>query len=336
MKNLLADRPSAQNNSQKAKEKFDQDIINLNREHLSPSIADDWPYHRWAKGSQQTQNTAKNGYQNVPQPPNQAIRQPFWHRSVQETIAAAKWATFSVVAIAIAAMILYEPSSPKRNQQPANPDSSAQTQSSPPLELPTSSSPQETLPPRNITLPELSSQQKGLEKQPLTLNPSQTSQAQPLAVNPSLDKAPSPEPGLSSEPSLSGNEPIIPPTLSLNLPTVEPPCAEQGAHTEASSEAADNNANADENSPIVEVRNYFNKGWQPPAGLKQTLEYSVSLNADGTIQRILPLSNSAGDYIDSTNLPMPGSPFVSPREGEAQTSIQVAFSPDGTVKASLE
>jgi hypothetical protein len=335
MKNLLAERPSAQNNAQESEGKSNRDVIELNRENVSQSLTHNWPYHRWAKRSQPTQNTAKNGYNNVPQPSSKAIRQPFWERSLQETIAAAKWATFSVVAIAIAAMVLYEPSSSTRNQQPASTNSSTQTQPLPSLEEPTSSSPQQTLPVPDTALPQLSPQQKGLGQQSVTLNPSQTSQDEPLSVNPSLDKAPSPEPELSSEPSLSGSGPRIPPTLSLNFPPIEPPCAGQGTHEAASPVATDNNANTDENSPIVEVRNYFNKGWQPPAGLKQTLEYSVLLNADGTIQRIMPLSNAAGEYIESTNLPMPGSPFVSPREGEHQTNIQVAFSPNGKVSASL-
>ena len=328
MKNLLADRPSAQNNSQESEGKSNPDVIKLNRENFSQSQTSDWPYHRWTKRSQSTQNTAKNGDKNVPQPSTKAIRQPFWERSLQETIAAAKWATFSVVAIAIAAMVLYEPSSSTKNQEPASTNSFTQTQPILPLEKPTSPLSQETL-------PQSSPQQKGLGKQSVTLNPSQTSQDEPLAVNPSLDKAPSPEPEASSEPSPSGSEPGIPPTLSLNLPPMEPPCAGQSTHEAASPGATDNKANTDENSPIVEVKNYFNKGWQPPAGLKQTLEYSVLLNADGTIQRIMPLSNAAGEYIDSTNLPMPGSPFVSPREGEHQTNIQIAFSPNGKVTASL-
>jgi hypothetical protein len=206
----------------------------------------------------------------------------------------------------------------------------------PPLEVPTSLSPKETLPLPDTALPQLSPQQKGIGKQPLTLNPSQKSQEEPLSTNPSLDKAPSSEPELSSEPSLSESNPVIPPILPANLPPVEPPCAGQGGHEEVSPVVTDNNANTDKNSPTVEVKNYFNKSWQPPAGLKQTLEYSVLINADGTIERIRPLSNAAGDYINSTNLPMPGSLLVTSREGEGKTSIHVAFSPDGKVKASLE
>jgi hypothetical protein len=87
---------------------------------------------------------------------------------------------------------------------------------------------------------------------------------------------------------------------------------------------------------VVEVKNYFKKGWQAPASLKQTLEYSMSINSDGTIQRIRPLSNVSGEYIEQTNLPLPGSAFVSPREGGGNINIYVAFSPDGKVKASLD
>lgn len=165
MKNLLADRPSNPNNTPESERKFDQDVIKLDRENTSQSTAHDWPYHRWTTRSQPTQNTAKNGYKNVPQPSRQTICQPFWEKSFQQTIVAAKWATFSVVAIAIAAMVLYEPSSSTRRPQPPSPETSAQTQSVPPRELPTSSSPQQILPPSNNTLPELSSQQKGLGKQ---------------------------------------------------------------------------------------------------------------------------------------------------------------------------
>jgi hypothetical protein len=124
--------------------------------------------------------------------------------------------------------------------------------------------------------------------------------------------------------------------LPPNLPSVEPPCAGQGTHQEASPVTANNNVNPGENSPVVEVKNYFKKGWQAPTGLKQTLEYSVSINSDGTVQRIRPLSNAAGDYIDQTKLPLPGSAFVSPTQGGGNTNIYVAFSPDGKVKASLD
>jgi hypothetical protein len=86
---------------------------------------------------------------------------------------------------------------------------------------------------------------------------------------------------------------------------------------------------------ITEVRGYF-KGWKPPSGLKQSLEYSVILNPDGTIQQIFPLSNAAAENIEKTNLPSPGTALASPVEGGAKTGIHLVFSLDGKVNASLE
>src|SRR5919202_93553 len=346
MKHLLADRPSAQNESLESQGKSRLDVIELNRDRTSKSLNNNKPDPRRTRGNQPTQNTASNSYQRLPQPSRQVTRLPIWKRISQGAIEGAEWSVFSVVAIAIGAMVLYEPSPAKKEQAIAkNP---SQTMPIPPLEVPTSPSPQKALPLSDTALP----QAKGLGKQPLTptsplqptvpipgslaLNSSPKSQDEPLSINPSTDPIPSPKADLSSEPSLSGRNPGIPPTLPSNLPSVEPPCAEQGMHQQASSVAADKNANTGENSSVVEVKDYFKTGWQPPAGVKQTLEYSVSINADGTVQRIRPLSNAAGEYINSTRLPLPGSPLVSAREGGGTTNLYVVFSLDGKVKASLE
>lgn len=60
------------------------------------------------------------------------------------------------------------------------------------------------------------------------------------------------------------------------------------------------------------------------------------LNGDGTIQRILPLGNAAGTYIDRTDIPLPGEPFVSPVEGGANPTIRLVLTPDGKVDTFLE
>ncbi|HEY9611233.1 hypothetical protein [Allocoleopsis sp.] len=342
MKHLLADRPSVQNESLESEGKSRLDVIELNRDRFSKSLNNDKPDPRRTQADQPAQNTASNSYKRLPQPSRPATCVPIWQRMVQ----GAKWAVFSGVALAIGAMVLYEPSPAKREQAIAkNP---SQTMPIPPLEVSTAVSPQKAAPLSDTALP----QAKKLGKQPLTptsplqstvpipgslaLNSSPKSQDEPLSVNPSTDQIPSPKADLSSEPSLSGRNPGVPPTLPSNLLPVEPPCAGEGIHQQASSGSSDNHANTDEKSSVAEVKNYFKKGWQPPAGVKQTLEYSVSINADGTVQRIRPLSNAAGEYINSTSLPMPGSPFVSPREGGGNTNIYLAFSPDGKVNASLE
>jgi hypothetical protein len=87
---------------------------------------------------------------------------------------------------------------------------------------------------------------------------------------------------------------------------------------------------------VAEVKNYFEQRWKPPAGLNQTLEYSLSLNSDGSIQRIRPLGQAAGDFIDRTNIPLPGEPFVSAVAGGSSPTIRLVLTPDGKVNTFLE
>jgi len=87
---------------------------------------------------------------------------------------------------------------------------------------------------------------------------------------------------------------------------------------------------------LTEARNYLRAHWRPPNDLTQTLEYSLTLNADGSITRIIPLAKAAGDYIDRTGIPFLGEPFVSPREGGVQSTIRVVLQPDGNVQVLWE
>jgi hypothetical protein len=103
-----------------------------------------------------------------------------------------------------------------------------------------------------------------------------------------------------------------------------------------STATAQKNSGTNKNAIMAEVRNYFKKGWKAPSGLNESLQYSLVLNADGTIQQILPLNNAAGQYIDRTNIPLPGSQLVTPAEEGNKTGVHLQFSPDGKVKASLE
>ncbi len=86
---------------------------------------------------------------------------------------------------------------------------------------------------------------------------------------------------------------------------------------------------------VAEVRSYFQSQWQVPEGLSQTLEYSLVLNSNGSIQRIFPLGQAAGNYIDRTGMPLIGEPFVSPTDGK-QPRIRLVLKPDGKVQTFLE
>lgn len=83
---------------------------------------------------------------------------------------------------------------------------------------------------------------------------------------------------------------------------------------------------------IAEAREYLNKRWQPPTGLSQSLEYSLTLGIDGKIERILPLNQVAREYIDSSGIPEIGKPFVSSNKAGQNVKIRVILSPDSKVQ----
>jgi hypothetical protein len=83
---------------------------------------------------------------------------------------------------------------------------------------------------------------------------------------------------------------------------------------------------------VTEAREYFQKRWQPPTGLTETLEYSLIVAVDGTIERILPLNKPAREYIDSTGIPDIGKPFVSPNRVGKNLRIRAVLSPNGKVQ----
>jgi hypothetical protein len=114
------------------------------------------------------------------------------------------------------------------------------------------------------------------------------------------------------------------------------PSAESNQSESTSSDNAANSKLSDTIPQVAEIRNYFEQRWKAPSGLTQTLEYSLSLNTDGSIQRILPLGKAAGDYIDRTNMPLPGEPFVSALEVSGNPIVRLVLTPDGKVQTFLE
>jgi Domain of unknown function (DUF4335) len=83
---------------------------------------------------------------------------------------------------------------------------------------------------------------------------------------------------------------------------------------------------------VAEARTALRSRWQPPAGLKQSLEYSLLVGVDGTIERIMPLGSAARSYIDRTGMPLIGERFVSPNRNGQAVRIRAVFSPDGKVQ----
>ncbi|NJR64180.1 MAG: DUF4335 domain-containing protein [Leptolyngbyaceae cyanobacterium CRU_2_3] len=87
---------------------------------------------------------------------------------------------------------------------------------------------------------------------------------------------------------------------------------------------------------VAEIRNYFEQSWQPPQGLTQTLEYRLVLNANGSLQRIVPLGQAAATFLDRTNMPLTNEAFVSPVENGGNPAIRLVLGQDGKVQTFLE
>jgi Domain of unknown function (DUF4335) len=87
---------------------------------------------------------------------------------------------------------------------------------------------------------------------------------------------------------------------------------------------------------IAEARDFLKKRWNPPAGLKQTLEYSLIVGVDGSLERIYPLGKAATDNIERTGMPRISERFVSPNRNGKSVRIRAVFSPDGQVQTLSE
>ncbi len=138
---------------------------------------------------------------------------------------------------------------------------------------------------------------------------------------------------------------IMNPTpASPNLPALPPLSREDKAPAEAPKM---NRVNTQAKAPpssnlldtipqVAETREYFKARWQPPESLKQTLEYRLILNQDGSLKQILPLGQAAKIYLDRTNMPLLNEPFVSPLEVAGNPQLRLVLSPDGTVRTFME
>ena len=168
-------------------------------------------------------------------------------------------------------------------------------------------------------------------------SPSASTPAQ--QTKPSVANVPPAPPPLPALPSLQ----TTPASSDVAQSAAPSPAARttsaSGASNQSESASAGNAANSklsDTIPQVAEARSYFEQRWKPPSGLTQTLEYSLSLNPDGSIQRILPLGKAAGDFIDRTNMPLPGEPFVSPVQGTGNPRIRLVLTPDGKVQTFLD
>ncbi|MEK0180166.1 hypothetical protein WME41_12765, partial [Microcoleus anatoxicus PTRS3] len=130
--------------------------------------------------------------------------------------------------------------------------------------------------------------------------------------------------------------PIVPPS-STELPPLEDaqPKTESDNNKVASGSKA-NRTLFDTIPQVSEAKTYFEERWKPPEGMQETLEYSLQIDETGSIQNIMPMGKAAGDYIDRTNMPLVGEPFVSAVSNGTPPRIRVVLRPNGRVQTFLE
>ncbi|MEG4278453.1 DUF4335 domain-containing protein [Microcoleus sp. MON1_C1] len=154
----------------------------------------------------------------------------------------------------------------------------------------------------------------------------------PLPPSLSASRFPVPPP----QPSPRPIEPIVPPA-STELPPLED--AQPPAEPEDNNQAAASQKNPtlfDTIPQVSEARTYFEERWKPPEGMEQTLEYSVLIDENGSVQTIVPMGKAAADYIEQINMPLVGEPFVSAVSNGKNPKIRVVLRPNGRVQTFLE
>ncbi len=253
---------------------------------------------------------------------------PLWARAAAVVVAAA--------GLSIAALELFSPSSTQlASQKSPNPRQSS-LQSSPGKLLvpspPASTNP--TSPPgfgSPTPLP-LTSPPAIPAPAPLANDAPASPGAQPQ--NPSAPTAPKQQVAIQPRTAAQSNSAVKPPPLPPESDVATIAAAENSPTASASAPATEQLA--DTIPQVAEARSYFAQRWQPPAGLKQTLEYTLVLNANGTLQRAVPLGQAASTYLDRTPIPLANQPFVSAPEGKGSAFIRLVLRPNGKVETFLQ
>jgi hypothetical protein len=93
---------------------------------------------------------------------------------------------------------------------------------------------------------------------------------------------------------------------------------------------------SNQSSQAQQVITYFENRWQPPADLKQSLEYRLLINRNGSITQVTPLGKAAQLYLSQTNIPVNGEAFISPADKSQPSIIRLLLNPNGKVQVFTE
>lgn len=105
--------------------------------------------------------------------------------------------------------------------------------------------------------------------------------------------------------------------------------------SEPSQDSAVQNS-SNQSSQAQQVITYFENRWQPPANLKQSLEYRLLINRNGSITQVTPLGKAAQLYLSQTNIPVNGEAFISPVDKSQPSIIRLLLNPNGQVQVFTE
>ncbi len=158
----------------------------------------------------------------------------------------------------------------------------------------------------------------------------------PSLTNPSTPIIPSkqadaiPQTG-NSQTDLLTNLPKSTNDLATELRENRSASANNGGKSPTTTAAANSESLFDTNQ-VAQIRSYLSKRWNPPSGLSQPLEYSMTIGVDGALEQLLPLGKAARDNVDRAGIPKIGEPFVSSSRNGQNVRVRAVLNPNGKVQ----
>lgn len=81
-----------------------------------------------------------------------------------------------------------------------------------------------------------------------------------------------------------------------------------------------------------DVKKYFENKWQPPENLKQSVEYRLNFNQNGSLSKITPIGQVAIIFLDRTQMPLLGEKIASSFTDTDLVTVRLILSPNGNVQ----
>lgn len=125
---------------------------------------------------------------------------------------------------------------------------------------------------------------------------------------------------------------LAPAINSLN--SVSPNVIENSPQFEQQISRLDSSLNDKKSSGIVssDVKQYFQGKWQPPENLRQSIEYRLKFNQNGSLAKVTPVGQVAIVFLDRTGIPLLGEKITSSFSDQEQVTVRLILSPNGNVQ----